>query len=79
MKAIETYLRFYEDLLFRLWDNMSPMQYGMILLAVGTLGWVLMKSGAGYTGTIGGAKKSVIVCVALVVGRLGYRFVTSYF
>ena len=79
MKAIETYLRFYEDLLFRLWDNMSPMQYGMMLLTVGILGWVLMKSGAGYTGTIGGAKKSVIVCVALVVGRLGYRFVTQYF
>lgn len=79
MQAIEAYLRFYEDQLFRLWDNLTPMQYGLMLLTVGILGWVLMKSGAGYNGMAGGAKKSVLLCVALVVGRLGYRFVTQYF
>lgn len=79
MKAIELYLRFYEDQIFRAWDNLTPMQYATILIAVAAIGWVLMKRGAEYTGMAGGAKKSVIVLIALVIGRLGYRFLTQYF
>lgn len=79
MKAIELYLRFYEDQLFRLWDHLTPMQYATILIVVALLGWVLMKRGAEYTGMAGGAKKSVLVVIGLVLARLGFRFLTQYF
>jgi hypothetical protein len=79
MKAIESYLRFYEDQLFRMWDNLTPMQYAGILIAVAVIGWVLMKRGAEYTGMAGGAKKSVLLMIGLVIARIGFRFMAQYF
>jgi hypothetical protein len=79
MNAIELYLRYYEDQLFRAWDNLTLMQYATILIAVALIGWVLMKRGADYNGMAGGAKKSVIIVIGLVIARLGFRFMTQYF
>lgn len=38
------YLRFYRDYALDFWDNITPMQYGCLLIAVAVGGWLMMKS-----------------------------------
>jgi hypothetical protein len=44
MTTILEYLRFYRSYAADKWDHLTPMQYGTILISVGVLGWLLMKS-----------------------------------
>lgn len=46
MHHVHYYLSFYKSFLLRAWDNMTPLQYGCILIAVAVIGYLLMKSGA---------------------------------
>lgn len=41
---VTRYLNFYADYAMQKWDNITPMQYGYLLIGVGIFGWVLMKS-----------------------------------
>lgn len=38
------YLRFYRNYAERRWDNMTPMEYGILLISIGVFGWMLMKN-----------------------------------
>ena len=38
------YLDFYRKFLLRQWADMSPMEYGTMLVLIGVFGWILMKS-----------------------------------
>jgi hypothetical protein len=38
------YSRYYVKYATDAWNNMTPMQYGTILICVAVFGWVLMKS-----------------------------------
>jgi hypothetical protein len=42
--SLRHYLRFYRDYAENKWDNLTPMQYGILLISVGVFGWLLMKS-----------------------------------
>ena len=46
MQTVSYHLRFYQSFLASAWDNMTPMQYGFLLVTIGVTGWALMKSGA---------------------------------
>jgi len=39
------YLNFYQRYLLQKWDNLTPMQYGSMLITIGVVGWLMMKSG----------------------------------
>lgn len=39
------YLRFYQKYAEGFWENLTPMQYGCLLIFVGLCGYLLMKSG----------------------------------
>ncbi|MBX3443642.1 MAG: hypothetical protein KF774_14640 [Planctomyces sp.] len=41
---MQQYYRFYTRYAVESWNNMSPMQYGMVLIGVFLFGWLLMKS-----------------------------------
>ncbi len=43
--TINRYLRFYERYLEKKWENLSPMDYGMILIFIAVMGWILMRNG----------------------------------
>jgi len=38
------YADFYYDFVIRWWSTISPAEYGAVLIGVGVLGWVLLKS-----------------------------------
>ena len=42
--TVSDYLRFYQNLLARRWANLSPMEYGIILIAVMVFGYLLMRN-----------------------------------
>ena len=46
MRTVSYHLQFYQSFLVSAWDNISPMQYGVLLVTIGIIGWALMKSGA---------------------------------
>lgn len=46
MQTISYHLQFYKSYLVGAWDNMSPMQYGFVLVTIGVAGWMLMRHGA---------------------------------
>ena len=46
MPNVHYYLSFYKNFFLRAWNNITPMQYGMLLVAVAVIGYLLMKSGA---------------------------------
>jgi hypothetical protein len=43
--VISRYYRFYTRYAADAWNNMTPMQYGTVLILVAAFGWILMKSG----------------------------------
>jgi hypothetical protein len=46
MQTVWYHLKFYQSFLVGSWDNMTPMQYGAVLITIGIAGWLLMKHGA---------------------------------
>ncbi len=40
------YSLFYINYLNKRWDNISPMEYGMLLVVIAFIGWLLMRNGA---------------------------------
>ncbi len=38
------YASFYAKYLQTTWSNMTPIKYGILLVAIGLFGWILMKS-----------------------------------
>jgi hypothetical protein len=44
--AVGRYARYYMQFASNAWTNMTPQQYGIILVSVAFFGWVLMKSGS---------------------------------
>jgi hypothetical protein len=44
--AVTRYANFYSQYAANAWANMTPSQYGIILVSVAVFGWILMKSGA---------------------------------
>ena len=44
LASFTQYLRFYRSYAERRWDNLTPMEYGILLISVGVFGWVLMKN-----------------------------------
>lgn len=42
---VSYYVRFYRDYALDRWDQMTPMQYGCLLISIAVFGWLLMKSG----------------------------------
>lgn len=44
MQFVNDQFHFYKRYIFETWDNMSPMQYGFLLVAVAAIGWLCMKS-----------------------------------
>lgn len=43
--TVGRYLDFYCRYAADKWNNLTPMQYGSLLISVGVFGWILMKSG----------------------------------
>lgn len=43
--AIGRYATFYSQYATDAWINMTPSQYGVVLISVAFFGWILMKSG----------------------------------
>ncbi|QDT34362.1 hypothetical protein [Thalassoglobus polymorphus] len=39
-----SYMRTYKRYAFEFWENLSPAQYGMVLVVVFVLGYLMMKS-----------------------------------
>ncbi len=46
LSGLSYYLAFYIDYMGQLWRHITPMQYGMLLIAIAAGGFWLMKSGA---------------------------------
>jgi hypothetical protein len=42
---VQFYLRFYREYALDRWNEMTPMQYGCLLISIAVFGWLLMKSG----------------------------------
>lgn len=45
MQMVNDYLYYYHHHALRAWHNMTPTQYGSLLIAIAVTGWLLMKSG----------------------------------
>jgi len=45
MQIVWDHLHFYQSFLLKSWNNMSPMQYGYLLVSIAVVGWACMKSG----------------------------------
>lgn len=41
---MQRYLDFYQWFLWDKWENMTPMQYGYLLVAIAVVGYLAMKS-----------------------------------
>ena len=50
MLTVNYYLTFYKNYFLHAWNNLTPMQYGFLLVAVAVIGYLLMKSGAKAAG-----------------------------
>ena len=46
MQQVNFYWSFYKNYFLHAWNNLTPMQYGLLLVAVAVIGYLLMKSGA---------------------------------
>lgn len=46
MDTVEYYQRVYADLFMQYWNALTPTQYGVILITISVIGYLLMKSGA---------------------------------
>jgi hypothetical protein len=44
MQFVNDQIHFYKRLILDSWGNMTPMQYGFLLVAVALIGWLCMKS-----------------------------------
>lgn len=44
--AVSRYVSFYSQYAASAWANMTPPQYGIVLVSVAVFGWILMKSGS---------------------------------
>jgi len=40
------YVLFYQKYFLRAWDNMTPPQYGLLLITIAVVGYLAMKHGA---------------------------------
>ena len=45
METWNEYSIFYANYLNKRWDNISPMEYGLVLVAIAVIGWLLMRNG----------------------------------
>ena len=45
MQTVTDHLHFYQTYFLSAWHNMTPMQYGYLLVAIALVGWLCMKSG----------------------------------
>jgi hypothetical protein len=43
--TVVRYLSFYADFFENQWHHMTPAKYGTLLISIGVVGWLLMKSG----------------------------------
>lgn len=41
---MQYYLHFYSSFLRGAWDNITPMQYGYLLVTIAVVGWLAMRS-----------------------------------
>jgi hypothetical protein len=46
MRVITDHLYFYQKYFLSAWHNMTPMQYGYLLVTIAVVGWLCMKSAA---------------------------------
>ena len=46
MQVVWDHLYFYKKFLLSSWHNMTPMQYGYLLVTIAVVGWLSMKSAA---------------------------------
>ena len=46
MQVVWDYLHFYQKYALSTWHNMTPMQYGYMLVTIAVVGWLCMKSAA---------------------------------
>ena len=46
MQVVWKHLHFYQKYFLSAWQNMTPMQYGYLLVTIAVIGWLLMKSSA---------------------------------
>lgn len=44
MQFVLDYLYYYKTFALRSWHNMTPAQYGCLLITIAVVGWVMMKS-----------------------------------
>ena len=44
MQTVIDHLYFYKRYFLDAWGNMSPMQYGYLLVTIAVVGWLCMKS-----------------------------------
>ena len=44
MQIVADHLYFYQKFFLSAWSNMSPMQYGYLLVTIAVVGWLCMKS-----------------------------------
>jgi hypothetical protein len=44
MQVVWEYLVFYQKYFLSAWHNMTPMEYGYLLVAIAAVGWLCMKS-----------------------------------
>jgi hypothetical protein len=46
MGVVTDHLHFYQKYFLSAWHNMTPMQYGYLLVTIAVVGWLCMKSAA---------------------------------
>lgn len=44
MQTVTDHLHFYQKYVLSAWHNMTPMQYGYLLVTIAVVGWLFMKS-----------------------------------
>ena len=44
MQIVYDYFYYYQRFLLKSWHNMTPMQYGYLLVTIAVVGWIMMKS-----------------------------------
>jgi len=44
--VVTRYAKYYSEYASNAWTNMTPPQYGILLISVAVFGWLLMKSGS---------------------------------
>lgn len=46
MQWVQDHLYYYHHHALRAWHNMTPAQYGTLLIFIAVVGWLMMKSGS---------------------------------